>query len=250
MKSSNRNLIITVIVLLTVIVVLLSGILIYAIFNGGGLMLNFNSKNQTVFDESFDSSDVSKITVNSSFGNINIKQSDTHEIRVFTKDGNEEYFSAVSKDGVITIENKSKNQGSAKLNSLFGKRNVPSDIDIYIPENCIDKIEISSDFGNVEIDTLNNISLKVDCSYGNIEADYLGGDFDLNTDMGNVKIDKINISKDSSASSSMGDIEIDDTNDVKIDYETSMGKCDIKHNNPSSSVTLKAKTSMGDVEIG
>lgn len=250
MKNNNRGLIITAIVLLAVIVALLSGILIYAIFNDGDLSFSHNSKNQTVFDESFDADDVSKIFVHSSFGNINIKQSNSDKIKVFTKDGDPQYFSAVSADGVITIENKADKKSRANLNSFFGRRSVSSDIDIYIPENCVEKIEINSDFGNVEIDSLNNISLKVDCACGNIEAEYLGGDFDLNTDMGNVEIDRINITNHSSATSSMGNIDIENTNDIRIDYETSMGDCDVKNNNPSSSITLKAKTSMGDIEIG
>lgn len=250
MKKSNRGLLITAIVFFTGIAVFLSGILIYAICSGGNLSFFRNDKSQVVFDENFESAGVSKVTVSTSFGNVNIKQSSSDKIRVYTKDGNEEFFSAVRNNGVLTIENKPVKQGRIKPYSLFGNRNLPSDIDIYIPENCLNEIEISSDFGNVNIDSLNNVSLRVDCSMGNIEADYLSGDFDVNTDMGNVEIDKINIIKDSSASSSMGNIEIESTNDIRVDYDTSMGDCDIEHNNPSSSVTLKAKTSMGDVEIG
>lgn len=250
MKRSNRGLIITAIVLLAVIAVLLSGILLYAMFNDGDLSFHSGNKNQTVFDESFDTHGVSKITVHSSFGNINIRHSSSDEIRIFTKDGDSRYFSAVCENGVITVENKADKKRRANLKPVFAGRSVSSDIDIYLPENCVDKIEINSDFGNVDIDSLDNISLTADCDCGNIEADYIGGDFDLSTDMGNIEIDRINISKNSSAQSSMGNIEIENINEVRVEYETSMGDCDVKKNNSSSAVTLRAKTSMGDIEIG
>ena len=67
--------------------------------------------------------------------------------------------------------------------------------------------------------------------------------------MGDIEINRINITENSSATTSMGDIEIEKADGVNINAKTSMGNCDVKNNTPSSSIILTAETSMGNVEI-
>lgn len=86
-----------------------------------------------------------------------------------------------------------------------------------------------------------------DC--GDISALELCGSFDIHTNLGDIDIKKININKNSSATTNMGDINVEYTNAVNIDYSTSLGTSDIKNNNTNSDITLRVHTDLGDIEI-
>lgn len=252
-KNNNKGLIITVIVLLSVIVLLLTSFMGYVIFTNGshlGYFFDWNRDTQVIYDNSFDSADISKMVITSEFGDIDIKQSTDNKIRVVANGYDEKLFNLTTEADTITVTSKTDDHKTRIFNPFGNLRNIGTDIEVYLPSSCLEKLDISSNLGDVDISSLTDIDLTVNCDLGNIEAKSLSGKFGLHTDMGDVEIERINITDDSSATSNMGDIEIEHTNNIKINYSTSMGKCVIKHNNSSSNITLTATTDMGDVEIG
>lgn len=251
-KNNNKGLIITVIVLLSIIVLLLTGFMGYVIFTNGSHLgfFDWNRETKVIYDESFDSNDISKMVITSELGDIDIKQSNDDKIRVVANGYDEKLFKLTNEGNTITVSSTTSYHKTKVFNPFGNYRNIGIDIDIYLPSGYLETLDISSNLGDVEIETLTNIDLKVKCDMGDIKAESISGKFDLNTDMGNVKIEQININADSSAMTSMGDVEIEHTNDIKINYSTSMGECEVKNNNSSSDITLTAETSMGDVEIG
>lgn len=227
-KNNNKGLIITVIVLLCLIVILLLGFMGFVIFaNSGAINFNFtNSK--IIYDESYSADAVGSITVNSNCGDIRIKQSTGTDIRIVANGKNADNFSCTNNTGALTIE--STSQGSVKVVPFLNIGNIATDIDIYLPSDFAQPLEINS-------------------SYGDFFADTLNGEFAIHTDCGDIDIDYVNISKSSSITGDLGDIEIGRTNNIRIDYETSLGDCDVKSNNTSSDIVLTVKTDLGDIEI-
>ena len=242
--KNNRGLIITIIILLVMVILLLTGLMAFVISSDGSG--NFVFSNNTIFDESYDSSACDKLTVNTSGGDITIKQSDDNQIRITARGGNQNSFNVSNDDGTISIQ-----YFVPKKINLFGKNihNMFPNIDIYVPENAIDTFEIDSNIGDITIENQLNANLKVSCDIGDIKADTLCGAFDIHTDCGDIDIKNININKNSSASTDLGDIEIEHTNNIRIDYKTSLGNCDIKNNNIESDIILKVETSLGEIEI-
>lgn len=266
--NNNRSLIITTIALLCALAIFLTGLMGYGIFAKGLHFGNFNwyEKSKVICDESFDSTAVSKMIVAADMSKIEIKQSSDDKIRVVAKGFDENLLDISTQENAITVNSKSNT--NAIIFTPFGGIKDAIKIDLYIPAIGLEALEIDSEFGSIEIDTLTDIDLSVSCNMGSIEAKNISGKFNLNSDMGSIEvknisgcfdistnmgsieIDRIDINANSSVSTDMGTIEINQTNNIKIDYSASMGECDVKNNNPSSDITLTAKTNMGSVEIG
>ncbi len=249
MKKTNRGLIIAVIALLSIIVLLLAGILGFAI-TSGGRHFSFNrweNHNNVVYDESYDSNNISDIIVNSDCGDITVKHSSDDKIRIVARGSKTENINASADNNKLKLII----SNSDKLNKIpfYNNMNISSDIDIYLPDNTLNHLEIHSNLGDVDIDTRINTNLEINSDCGDISALELCGSFDIHTNLGDIDIKRININKNSSATTNMGDIDIEYTNAVNIDYSTSLGTSDIKNNNTNSDITLRVHTDLGDIEI-
>lgn len=249
MKKTNRGLIIAVIALLSIIVLLLAGILGFAI-TSGGRHFSFNrweNHNNVVYDESYDSNNISDIIVNSDCGDITVKHSNDEKIRIVARGSKAENINVTTDSSKLTLNISNTDKMTRFPFNNYG--NISSDIDIYLPDNTPDHIEIHSNLGDVDIDTKLNTNLEINNNCGDISASELDGSFDIHTDLGDIDIKRININKNSSATTNMGDIDIEYTNAVNIDYSTSLGTVDIKNKNPDSDITLQVHTDLGDIEI-
>lgn len=245
MTKKSKGLIIALIVLLSLIAVLLVAIMSFMItghFKTIG-SLTANLKSSVYFDESYDAADITDILIDSDAGNITIKDSDDGKIRVVANGNNQDLFNAGVKDGRLTVESKAR-PGVSTVRNHSG-----ADLDIYIPQNIINKLTIESAFGNVDILSTIDGELKVKCDFGNITADCLIGCFDLHSDLGDVEIKRADITSDSSATTNLGDVEIEKTNSVNISARTSLGDCKVNNSNSQSPITLKAESNLGDVEV-
>ena len=246
MEKNNRGLLITLIVLLSIIALLLSGIFTFTLISGTRSFKSFiPTKSQTVFDESYSTEDIKNITIDNNAGDIIIKNSKDGKIRVTANGNTDDEFSAAADGSTLNISNEIMNIRSF---FIFGSLKKGVDIVLYLPEE-LDSLNINSSFGNVKIEDKLITSLTIDNDMGNIEAEKLGGSFDLNTNMGNIEIEEINITADSKAVSNMGNIDIEKTNKINIDASVSMGNSDVKDNTPNADITLTVKTDMGDIEI-
>lgn len=249
MKKTNRGLIIAVIALLSIIVLLLAGILGFAI-TSGGRHFSFNrweNHNNVVYDESYDSNNISDIIVNSDCGDITVKHSNDEKIRIVARGSKAENINVTTDSSKLTLNISNTDKMTRFPFNNYG--NISSDIDIYLPDNTLDHIEIHSNLGDVDIDTQINTNLEINNNCGDISASELSGAFDIHTDLGDIDIKRININKNSSATTNMGDIDIEYTNAVNIDYSTSLGTVDIKNKNPDSDITLQVHTDLGDIEV-
>lgn len=244
MEKNNKGLLITLIVLLSAVALLLSGIFTFALISGTRSFKSFiPMKTQTVFDESYSSKEIKNIIIDSDAGDIILKNSDDGEIRLTAEGIKSSGFNADTEGDVLSITSSE----SRKMN-FFNYNAYRTEIVLYVPDK-IDSINITSGFGDVEIEDELITKLTVDNNMGDIDAKNLGGSFELSTDMGDIDIEKINITANSKAETNMGDIDIEKTNEINIYAKTSMGNCDVKDNTPTASVILNAETDMGNIEI-
>lgn len=246
MTRKTKGLIITLIVLLSLIAVSLTGIMVFVItgnINDLGT-IRIMPKASVYFDESYSSGDIKDIQINSDAGDITIKNSADSQVRVVANGNNQEYFNADIKDGRLTIDSKAP-QGARRR---AGRTYSGADLEIYIP-NDLNSFNISSAFGDVDILSSVKMNLQVQADFGKINADSLTGSFDIHSDFGDIEIGRADITSDSTASTSFGDVEIEKTSDVNISANTSLGECSVQNSNSQSPITLKAETDFGDVEV-
>ncbi len=247
MEKNNRGLLITLIVLLCVIALLLSGILVFAMTGGTHSLSKMHSilpsKMVTIFDQSYNANEIKNISIDSDVGDITVKTTNDGTIRLVADGFSSNNFSAEANGETLNVSST-----EIKGRKFFNAMRQGANIVLYIPKD-FDALRITSSFGDVDIVDELNTKLTVENNMGDIDAKMLGGSFDIHTDMGNIDIERTDITENSSATTNMGDIEIDKTNAVYINAKTSMGDCDVKNNTPSAPVTLTAETNMGNIEI-
>lgn len=109
------------------------------------------------------------------------------------------------------------------------------------------KADIEASAGDIEIGTVNDI--KVENSYGDININKVLNYLEVNDDCGDIEIDEIILNEDSTINNNLGDIKINDTNQIYIDAKISLGDIKINNNYNKSDVTLKIKNDCGDITI-
>lgn len=72
---------------------------------------------------------------------------------------------------------------------------------------------------------------------------------DIEADCGNVKIDTLSIKEDSSIKADLGNVDINNANDIYIDANVDLGSANINKNNRNAEITLKVHCNCGNVTI-
>ncbi len=212
-----------------------------------------------VFDKIYEE-DIKKINIISVAGDIDFKESTDENIRVIVYgEDNENLEVEVKNENELIIDY------SKEKRHYLGKIYI-KDIIIYIPKKYSNQIDIEAKFGDINIIDLENatISINEDCgdvslgkvknikinnSYGDIKVDTILNKVEMENSCGNIKIVEVQIKENSNIESSLGDIKIENTNDIYIDAKTDLGDLDINENNRHSDIILKIKNSCGDIKI-
>ena len=142
---------------------------------------------------------------------------------------------------------------------------------IDIKEDCGDVkilgsniVKVDNNYGNIEIGKSNVLTINEDCgdvivsttneatiqnNYGDIIIKKVDNYLYLENDCGDIKINNINLKKNSYIKDDYGDIQIGNTNELFIDAKTDLGKIKINNNYNKSDVTLKIENDCGDIEV-
>jgi len=131
----------------------------------------------------------------------------------------------IEKASIVNINN---NYGDIKINEIKNGTIKESAGDVEIQK--VDSIDIKNNYGNTKINEINE--------YVKIDAD-----------AGDVKINTLNITKNSNIDINAGDIKINQTNDIYIDAETDLGETKINNNNDKAEITLKIESNVGDIKV-
>lgn len=161
------------------------------------------------------------IRINNEFGNINIGEFNNLTLDIKQKIGN--LF--INNLDFVRLENKNSN---IKIDKVIKARLSNKNGNITVKE--VDDLVIDNENGNVTIENLN---------------EYLK----LNLDLGNIKIDSINLTKDSNINLRYGNVIINKIEDINIKAKTDRGKKEVKNNNKKSDIKLEIYNKSGDIKI-
>lgn len=258
----NNGLIITAIILLSIVVFLLVMFLVMCLtgrISFGGIMFGMGSKSTNViYDNQFKLEDIKNIEIREDAGDIIIKETSDDYIKVVLYGDNSNDAKVDLNNGKLDIDN------THKRTRIFGGRK--NEIIIYMPSSYSNEIKVKNDYGNCEITDLENATVNIDCDagnveigkiknatikcdYGNIEAEEILNKCEIKANCGNIKIDRISIQDNSSIKADLGNVDINNTNDIYIEADVDLGKTNINNNNRNSNITLKIDCDCGNITI-
>ena len=113
--------------------------------------------------------------------------------------------------------------------------------------NRTDNLNISVTSGDVSVYNTGNLDANV--TSGDIDIKKVKGKINLAVKSGDIKINELDLSKDSSIKASSGDIKVIKTNDIYIDASAKSGDINIDNNNRKADIELKIKTISGDITV-
>jgi hypothetical protein len=151
-------------------------------------------------------------------------------------------LSYVLKDSVLTIHLQRKDQNFNGVSVL----SETSKLEFYVPNNMA--VKMDSDLGDIDVNGLKANTTKVYTALGDITAENVSGNIDLNTDLGDISMRKLE-GKINSVTS-LGDIQgehilISDNSK----FNTSLGGIDVQLSNALSELNLVLSTSLGKVKV-
>ena len=146
------------------------------------------------------------------------------------------------KDSVLTIRVKRKDQNFNGVSVL----SETSKLEFYVPNNI--DVKMNSDLGDIVVNGLKANTTKLYTALGDITAENVSGNIDLNTDLGDISMRKLE-GKINSVTS-LGDIDgeyilISDNSK----FNTSLGDIDVQLSNPLSDCSLDLSSSLGKVKV-
>jgi hypothetical protein len=151
-------------------------------------------------------------------------------------------LSYVLKDSVLTIHLQRKDENFNGVSVL----SETSKLEFYVPNNI--DVKMNSDLGDIDVNGLKANTTKVYTALGDITAENVSGNIDLNTDLGDISMRKLE-GKINSVTS-LGDIQgehilISDNSK----FNTSLGDIDVQLSNPLSDCSLDLSSSLGKVKV-
>ena len=266
-NKSNKGLLIFLIVFLSIIVLALSALMVLGISGKGGMFgWHFGSSNissNLVAEETINAESIEKIKIRIKAGELKITSEEASEdakivAKIYAKE--KDWVSFESSDDSIDIEDRSEDC------HFFCVNWDGVSIELSVPKDYAGDFDISTSYGNVVIGDFELATMKLDSSAGDIElgsaknvsAELSAGNFELgncyghvkiDNSMGNVEISHLDITEDSTIELSMGNVEIRDIGDVRVDAETDMGNSAVDGGNPKADVVLRIENSMGNITV-
>jgi hypothetical protein len=146
------------------------------------------------------------------------------------------------KDSVLTIRVKQKDQNFNGVSIL----SETSKLEFYVPNNM--DVKMNSDLGDIDVNGLKANTTKVYTALGDITAENVSGNIDLNTDLGDISMRKLE-GKINSVTS-LGDIDGEHillSDNSK--FNTSLGDIDVQLSNTLSDCSLDLSSSLGKVKV-
>lgn len=266
MSGTKKGLYIFLIIFLSILVIGLGALLVVGLTGKGGFFGFHFGQSKTsdhlVIDKVYDFDELDKVSIKIKSGAVkvfNAKKADSKVSLKFYAD-KDEYARVEERKHELVIDDQSKDCHFI----CFDWTGV--NIELYLPEGYAGKLNVESDYGDIEIDKFELAELYLDSSAGDVKlggakdvkASLSAGNFELgdcfgelkvDNSMGNVKIDQLHLTKDSLIDMSMGNVDINNVGDVRVESDVSMGNSDINGGNYKSDVVLRIDNSMGNVTV-
>lgn len=143
----------------------------------------------------------------------------------------------------VNIETKSgdislKDSNNTIINTTSG--------DITVGDS--NKLEVTTNSGDIKTGNITE-SINAKATSGDFLLGDINGKLTLNTTSGDIKINKVNLTNNSTIKVTSGDIVISKTNDIYIDAHAISGDVKINTNNRHAKYELKINTTSGDIIV-
>lgn len=162
-----------------------------------------------------------EIKITSEYGDVKIEN---------FKDAN---FNIKSNYGDINIVN----ANYANLDLDYG--------DVKVDE--INELVVNTNYGDIKVGSVNDLTAISD--YGDIKVQLITSSLTIECDCGDIKLNTVNLTKDSSIKNDLGDVTIKSIKRVYVDAKTSLGDVKVKDNDRTSDKTLTIRNDCGDIEV-
>ena len=268
---------IILIILLSIIAVALIGILTILLIRGDKFDFSmFNvSESKTLIEEKTVET-YKEINVDANYSNVEIVTNDENVISIKLYSDNIDEYSIKDED-VINVVFKEKK----RVFNLFGKSpraviSIPKDYDktvtvkgsvLDVKGSGSDKLNLVADVqtGDVKVEHMDkaNIKLKtgdikiesvneliVKSNVGDVKVKSVNYKIDITGDVGDIKIEKVDLKENSFITNSTGDVKIGKTNAIYIEGKTDVGDVKINTNHRKSDVKKINKNHIGDIKVG
>ena len=272
MLKNKKGLIIFLIILLAIISILLIVFMIGSI-NGKfrfSNLITHKVSNELVLDEYYDNT-FSIINVSASASEIYVKESLEEKVRVVIY-GNKDKIDVKVNNNELLISSTEKGCTWFCFNKTVAR------IEIYLPKNYKNTLDITNNYGDIEIGEFLNATIHINEDCGDVEIDG-GNNIAVDNDYGDVTIGtahianieescgdiKINSVNELVAENNYGDIKVDSVNsyfnvsndcgDIKIEKVNIEKNSYIKDDfgniklGSTNEIYIDAKTDLGDVKI-
>lgn len=268
-----KGFIIALIVFLICLIAVLITFMVKVIKNGDFISFGHTVSKEKVIEEIYE--EITDIKIDSNMADIVIKESNENNIKLVVY-GDKDKSSAFMNNNVLNVKVRMKKCRGFCFNSKIAK------VEISIPTTYKNKLVIYDDVGDIKIGNFKELVLKIVTDSGDIDIDNVNkanikadtGDIDINkindvtintnvgdiklgsvnkylnidTDTGNIKIEKANLTKNSKIKTDVGDVKIKSTN-AYVDAKTDVGDIKIDNNNRKSEIELAIKTDVGDIKV-
>lgn len=165
--------------------------------------------------------DITRLEVDVDLANITIKTTDTAYAKVSLEEGYTKYYKAKVSDGTLYV-----NYDVAGHNFKQGPK-----IEIELPKDIqLESIYIDTDLGEVKL----------------LEMKQTIGALEINSDLGNIRVEDCKVSGNCTMTAALGNIIIDDSYFRKIDLCAHMGNIEFSGTVEGD---LTAQADMGNIEV-
>ena len=203
-----------------------------------------------------------EIDIKFNTSNVEIKHSEDDKYKVML------YSDRVDTHSINVIEGKlevSINEKKLKFwKRLFNHK--ISRILIYVPKDFEGNITIDGDVGDITLDDYRYTVLKTKLNVGDIYVDGIKdatidldigsakvknaySNFNIKVNTGDVRMKEANILVDSSIKVDIGNVIIEETNDININTKVDVGKVDVKRNDEEAFNKLDIEVNVGKITV-
>ena len=183
--------------------------------------------------------DITTINIDSDIADINIYKSEDEMVKVVIYGTNKDFVELIEGTGYINVSKKTGN------NRCF--LNCRNEVNIYVPET-MQLFDIKSEIGNITFEDVIVKDIKINTDKGNITIDKTNA-VTLNTNIGNVTINELNSLKDSTIKTDIGNVTIKTIINTKLDTKSESGSVVIPVFKDEQDFTLKIETGVGNIDI-
>ena len=211
-------------------------------------------------DEEYELKEISKINIDVTSSDIKIYESEDDKIKVKIYSDEKDNIKIVEDEKELSIINKQK--GAVCFGFCFGNRR----IELYVPKTYEGAFKIKATSGDIisNITTFNDYDIKVTsgdiqidnvkaltgkATSGDIEIERLDSYINFQTTSGDINIDLVTLTKNSSIKVTSGDIEINKVTNAYVDASVKSGDVSVSNNDRKAEFELKIKTTSGDVTV-